>query len=321
MAGAGAPRPAPKFVWQVVASGKDGPGPRSRHGLVHDERTGTTVLFGGIAWRSGGIMLGDTWELRNGRWSNLDVRPAPPARHRGALVYDPVRQVSVLFGGQNRRDGLLSDTWTYQNGSWAEWGTWFGRCPDPRCGHAMAFSEALGETVLFGGLDAADEPLGDTWLFDGGRWRPVRGPSPPPRRYAAFAYHPGLRGCVLHGGAHDDHGRKQYGDAWLFRDGGWSQFKSEFTTGVRDDHALAFHRAAGAFLMLGGLGPHPGLLAMSNAGWTPADVAALPATRQCAPVAYDPTLNGLVLHGGETHHGGPQFDHTLVLRLEGSATG
>jgi hypothetical protein len=276
-------------------------------------------LFGGILWRNGGMMLGDTWELRNGRWTKIEVRPSPPARQRGALVYDSVRQVSVLFGGHNRRDGLLNDTWTYQQGSWREWGTWFGRCPDRRCGHALAFSEAMGETVLFGGLEAQDEPLGDTWLFDGQRWRQLRGPSPPPRRYAAFAYHPGLKGCVLHGGAHDDLGRKQYGDTWLFRDGVWSQLSAEYTTDVRDDHALAFHRAAGAFLMLGGLGINSVLLALTNEGWTSAAVGPPPATRQCAPVAYDQTLNGLVLHGGEVHHGGPQFDHTLVLRLEGSA--
>jgi hypothetical protein len=36
-----------------------------------------------------------------------------------------------------------------------------------------------------------------------------------PRRYAAFAYDPDLTGCVLHGGAADDTGRKIFGDAWL----------------------------------------------------------------------------------------------------------
>jgi hypothetical protein len=36
---------------------------------------------------------------------------------------------------------------------------------------------------------------------------------------------------------------------------------------------------------------------------------------QCAPLAWDDGLDGLVLHGGETGHAGHQYDSTLVLRL------
>jgi hypothetical protein len=308
-----------RFVWQVVASGEDGPGPRSRHGLVYDDLARATVLFGGILWERDGIMLGDTWELRDGRWSEVAARPAPPARHRGAMVYDPVRQGTVLFGGQDNRGAFLHDTWFYQQRRWRKEGSWFSGRPGRRCGHAMAFSEDMGVTVLFGGINVKDEPLGDTWLYDGRHWRPVPGPAPPRRRYTAFAYHPGLRGCVLHGGAHDDLGHWKYGDTWLFRESAWSKLPDSCTSDVRDDHALAFHRAAGAFLMLGGLWANAVALALTPAGWISADVGPPPATRQCAPVAYDPTLNGLVLHGGETHHRGFQFDHTLVLRLEGSS--
>ncbi len=171
----------------------------------------------------------------------------------------------------------------------------------------------MGVTVLFGGIDPYDNSLGDTWLFDGQRWRQVRGPAPSARRYAAFAYHPGLKGCVLHGGAYDDRGQMQYGDAWLFRQGSWSRL-FRHTTAARDDHALAFHQAGGVLLMLGGLGQHPALLAMTDDGWRSLAVEAEPPNHQCSPLAYDVTLGGLVLHGGEARHGGPQFDTTFVLR-------
>src|ERR1700752_5109408 len=107
--GANAAGPTQKFSWHLAATGEDGPGPRSRHGLVHDELTHTTILFGGIVWRDGGRLLSDTWELRHGLWSKADVPISPPARHRGAMVYDPVRGCSVLFGGQNRWGKLLND--------------------------------------------------------------------------------------------------------------------------------------------------------------------------------------------------------------------
>jgi hypothetical protein len=302
------------FAWHVVTSGGDGPGPRSRHGLVHDDLTHTTILFGGIRWKGNGRMLGDTWELSTGRWSKVEVATSPRGRHRAAMVYDSARRYSVLFGGQDNLCRMLNDTWIYQEGSWRRWGSWFGRRPSRRCGHAMTFDENLGATVLFGGISPWDGPLGDTWLFDGEHWKRIRGAGPPRRRYAAFGYHPGLKGCVLHGGAHDDHGRVQYGDTWLLRDGVWSQMPETLTTSARDDHTLAFHRAANAFLMLGGL-PQSGVLAMADDGWARRNVSPVPAMRQCSPVAYDPVLGGLVMYGGEMHHAGPQFEETLVLRL------
>jgi hypothetical protein len=128
-----------------------------------------------------------------------------------------------------------------------------------------------------------------------------------------MGYHPGLKGCVLHGGSVDDHGRRQFGDAWLFRDGAWSPLPLH-TTGVRDDHVLAFHHAADAMVMFGGLQYHPALMTMENDGWRSVSVSAPLPTHQCAPAAYDSVSRCLVLHGGEMHHAGPQFGETYVLR-------
>src|SRR5580700_3023105 len=42
--------PAPTLGWETIASGKYGPGVRSRHGLVYDRSTKAAVLFGGVVW-------------------------------------------------------------------------------------------------------------------------------------------------------------------------------------------------------------------------------------------------------------------------------
>ena len=67
--------------------------------------------------------------------------------------------------------------------------------------------------------------------------------------------------------------------------------------------------------MLEGLGVVRGVLTGSFDGWIPASCAPLHPRHQCSPLAWDDRLDGLVLHGGETYHEGPQFDATLVLRL------
>jgi hypothetical protein len=165
--------PTKEFSWQPVAYGEHGPGPRSRHGLVYDEATNAIVLFGGILWKHNGILLSDTWELREGHWSKIEVTTEPPARHRGGLVYDPVARCSVLFGGQTDRQ-FMNDTWIYKDDRWKAHGWWFTRNPRRRCGHAMAFYPDMSVTVLFGGMSQWDLPLGDTWLFDGHRWFAAR---------------------------------------------------------------------------------------------------------------------------------------------------
>jgi hypothetical protein len=295
------------FTWTALASGSETPGFRSRHGLAYHQSEGATILFGGMVWTAGGRVRSDTWELRGGRWSRVDVGNPPPARHRSAMVQDSLRGQCVLFGGQGnegRSWPFLGDTWTWSEQRWRRWKTWFG-------------AEEAGLVVLFGGIDPRDRPLGDTWTFDGNSWRSVPGPGPANRRYAAFAYDPDLKGCILNGGSVDDAGREGFGDTWLFRDRTWTRLGPGFDTSVHDDQGLAYHRTAKKLVMFGGLGGSHGVLVREANGWRTARALPLPPRFQCSPLAWDEGLNGLVFHGGEVQHGGPQFDTTWVLRLSG----
>lgn len=308
----------PEFVGDVVASGRKGPGPRSRHGLVYDTAARATILFGGIVWVGDGKVRSDTWIFRDGHWSP-DRSPGPPARHRGAMVYDERRGATILFGGSPGGWRMLADMWTYEPGRWQRCKSWFRRGPSRRCGHAMAFDGAAGEVVLFGGISPWDRSLGDTWTWSEGSWQSVRGPGPPARRYAAFAFDPDLGGCVLHGGSVDDQGRKQFGDTWLFRDHTWTRLPKVFDTRPQDDHGLAYHRTARRLVMLGGLASGREVRVRTDGGWIPADCDPPPPRHQCSPLAWDEALGGLVMHGGETGHGGSQFDATCVLRVASRA--
>jgi hypothetical protein len=142
------------FVWQPLASGREGPGPRSRHGLAYHQGVQATILFGGVVWSGGWSLQSDTWELRDGCWASIAFASGPPARHRGAMVYDSRRGRCVLFGGQTKVFELfatLDDTWTFEDCRWRRCTAGPSRRPSQRCGHAMAFDEDAGEVVLFGG--------------------------------------------------------------------------------------------------------------------------------------------------------------------------
>ncbi len=304
-------KPAPTLGWEVIAEGRAGPGPRSRHGLTYDRHAKAAVLFGGIVWNPFRLQS-DTWELRGEEWTRIrTLWRKPPARHRGAMVYLDSCRASLLFGGQAKSGALLSDTWTYAGKRWRR--LRLGG-PSPRCGHSLAYDEELGAAVLFGGIRSDDQPLGDTWLFDGASWKKVAGKGPAARRYAAFTYDPSLKGCVLHGGAEDDHGRRTFGDAWLFRDGTWKPLAKNFTTDPRDDHGLGFHRGLKRLVMLEGVGGKRGILTREDDGWRTLRASPLHPRHQCSPLVWNEDLGGLLLHGGEVRHGGPQFDETLLLR-------
>ncbi len=316
-----APRREPSAVgWEVIAPGPPAPGPRNRHGLVYDRRAKVAVLFGGVVWKPRATLQSDTWELGDGVWSLVaQGSVAPRARHRGAMVYDDRRGRSVLFGGESSQGELLADTWTYADQVWQPWAAKRrDQRPGPRAGHCMAFDEAAGLTVLFGGVEHGQNSLGDTWLFDGTEWTEVKGSAPPPRRYAALAYDPDLKGCLLHGGSDDETGRRGFGDAWLYRDGGWRKLGGGFETEPRDDHGLAYHRKAGCMVMLEGVAGRRGILVRGENGWRPVQASPLHPRHQCSPLAWDEEIGALVLHGGEAAHGGPKFTETLALMIPAS---
>lgn len=226
----------------------------------------------------------------------------------------------LLFGGQARGPGglgwpLMNDTWIFRDHQWRQHTRWFSRSPAPRCGHMLAYDEAQGVVVLYGGISAADTPLGDTWTFDGRTWKPLTtSQSPPARRYAAFCYHPLLQGCVLHGGAQDDHGRVMFGDTWLFRDGEWLPLPEPFDTEVRDDHGMGFHHTAQALVLLEGLRQDREILTLVKDQWNRLEISDWHPRHQCSPLAWYEELDMLVMHGGETRHGGPALDETWGLQ-------
>ncbi len=306
--------PAPTLGWEVIASGNAGPGERSRHGLVYDRRAKSAVLFGGVVWTPQWNLQADTWELHGREWTRVRTSETPPARHRGAMVYLDSQGQSLLFGGQGSANDFLGDTWTYSSRRWRRVRPG-GMAPPPRCGHCMAFDEQAGVAVLFGGIDARMNSLGDTWLYDGTSWNEVRGMNPPAHRYAALAYDPDLKGCVLHGGSEDEAGRRSFGDTWLFRERTWKRLGRNFDTDPRDDHGLGYHRVARRLVMLEGVAGARGILVLETTGWRAVEANPLHPRHQCSPLAWDDELGGLLLHGGEAHHEGPQFDTTLLLRM------
>jgi len=108
----------------IPASGprlNTGIGARYGAAVTYDEARSQWVLFGGS---DGSRYLDDTWTFGAGAWTRQSPPVSPPGRSTGYdkvnFVYDPVRRVVLLYGGQIGQSGYgaLGDTWTWDGARW-----------------------------------------------------------------------------------------------------------------------------------------------------------------------------------------------------------
>ncbi|MEO6325441.1 MAG: hypothetical protein ABIT01_03175 [Thermoanaerobaculia bacterium] len=179
--------------------GTGGPPGRNAHGLVYDAKRQRVVLFGGGADHV--ASPNDVWEWNGTAWARITVPGArPAARLSPLMVYDSRRGRTVLFGGFDAVTGAgLSDTWEWDGAAWTRRDV-AAPLPSDRSGAAIAFDDARGVTVLFGGANAAEVPIAGVWELDDSGWHARETAGPTPRIAPAMAYDAPRSRLVLFGG-------------------------------------------------------------------------------------------------------------------------
>lgn len=177
--------------------------------LVYAPSRGSMILYGGQRGSTVSTAMRSVWELdlATMTWHDRTPQPTTPPGQRiaHAAAFDRVRGQMVVHGGVNESSVRLGDTWTYDPdaGTWAQ-AAGGGASPGIRTEAAMAFDEARGVVVLFGGVVGPSGQIYDetTWEWDGSAWRDATppGPSPRGRRRATMVYDPDRRAVVLLGG-------------------------------------------------------------------------------------------------------------------------
>jgi len=153
--------------------------------MAYDPTSQQTILFGGIMYWGG--HNGQTWAWNGTQWT-LRSSAGPSGRIGHGMTTDFGRSRVVLFGGYdytgNNYAGLFdTDTWEWNGTSWTSVAT---SGPGRRIGVGLAYDNARGVSVLFGGTygGASNDPpvFNDTWEWNGTIWS-LRGmqASPPPR--------------------------------------------------------------------------------------------------------------------------------------------
>jgi hypothetical protein len=133
------------------------PKARSLHAMAFDQSRGSVVLYGGRTADGGSNEL---WTFDGADWRLVELEDPPPQMVDHRLVYDTDRQRLIAWGGL---DQPADRTIEFYGDQWIE--RRVTPAPRARQAHTMAYDEARGEMVLFGGWDGNQLRLGDTWTY------------------------------------------------------------------------------------------------------------------------------------------------------------
>lgn len=230
----------------------------------------------------------------------------------GALTYDTVRGVVLDAGTLLVSDGQSvngSSTWTWNGGAspWAQASP--TTSPQARRFASLAFDQAAGTAVLFGGVREIVSATGipsfrisnDTWTWNGSAWtQQFPASSPSARQGASIAYDAAHKQVVLFGGGPGILGT--YNDTWTWNGTTWSLQTPATSPPARQEASMAYDATHGTVVLFGGVDGSDNALSdtwlWNGTTWTQQFPTTSPPARQGAGMANHPASGGVLLFGG-----------------------
>jgi len=196
--------------------------------------------------------VGETWLYEPGAaaWER-DAIPGPAFAAGSRSAYDAESQRIVLVSS----DG---STWALdvESAAWTKMAP--AASPPARGWGGVAYDRSVDRVVLFGGVDAANEHLADTWTYDydTDTWTEVNVTAAPPgRTYSAMTYDPIGRRALLFGGANGEwEAETVLDDMWSLdtATATWTRLSPATAPSARAWHAMAFDAETGKIILFGG---------------------------------------------------------------------
>ena len=288
---------------------------RMRHGAILDPVRDRMLVFGGDT--GAGLMNSVVALPLSGpsAWSTLAVAGSAPLPRRGAgVVYDPVRDRLLVFGGNDGK-APLNDLWALSLAGTPHWSFLGsgGALVPAREEHVAAYDAAHDRLVIFGGLGAGQHALSDCWAYPlsgPGTWSALGtgGAGPLARQGACGIYDPVRDRLLVFGGA-DSSGVTQFSDTWtlpLGAGGTWGLLPLASGEPVaRYRSAAAYDASRDQMVVYGGFGSgifQVSVMTLSLAGTATWNIlsssTAYPAGRDWTAMIVDPVRDRLVVYGG-----------------------
>lgn len=252
----------------------------------------------------GGLVFPVTQQAGTGQTPNVtftQLMPvdAPTARMNEAMAPFGHSGQAILYGGNFDLD-FSAVTWLWNGSNWTPLNP--ANNPGLLAGHAMAYDDAEGKIVLFGGSTPTGAFSNQTWVWDGNNWTQMHPKASPPARYGhAMAYDSVTKKIVMFGGYGN---YAESNDTWTWDGTNWTQVVTATSPLPRSGHAMAFDATHGQMVMFGGFLSQPAPTWYSDTwlldakGWHQALTPAPPVARAGHTLAYHAALQSVVMIGG-----------------------
>ena len=151
--------------WKLLS--QEGPESRGHFGFVYDPNHDQTLLYGGYTRTA----TDEFWVWKDNTWEKINF-PGPGTLSHFGMTYDTNANALYIFGGATSAStfsSLTDKTWALTGGSWRELSS--ASFPSKRGSPAMGYDPVRKRIVLYGGFEAGQNKLGDTWEWDGQQWR------------------------------------------------------------------------------------------------------------------------------------------------------
>lgn len=328
-------------AWTVT-----GPVQRAGQNLVLDPNTGIMILFGGQGTGNENVIdpgngyLNDVWlgtvPSYGLIWKRGNLTGTPPAgREAGGLVYDPVSNRAVIFGGNSGNQVCDNDVWVLTNANgtggrsaWTQLSP-TGGPPPARQSFVAVYDSTANTMTVFGGQNCSGGSgagLSDVWVLsnangEGGTptWTELAPSGTPPSINADYAavYDSTNRVLIVFGGYNVSNTQVTNG-VWTLSNangtGGapaWTELSpSGQAPAARANSTAVYDQVNNRMIIYGGsnsggyLGDIWILAGANGLGGSPVWIEAgqslkvYPNPRSGASAVYDPTLNKMTVFGG-----------------------
>jgi hypothetical protein len=241
--------------------GDGDPNRRYAAAVAYDSLRDVVVVIGGDTLAK---FDNDVWE-----WDGLSWRNVPPLDPEGdgnplgrlwsAAAFDPIRGVTIMFGGSGNND-WLGGTWAWDGLSWEliiPDDPTLTTAPGLRERHMMTWDPDREAVVLFGGREDTNGASNDTWLLDANGWTELTivddlGDGMPSTRIGgSLAFDGARRNIVLFGGSNT------LNDTWVLEGNEWRLAQANATGSPdqpsrRDGASMIFAPLRDAIVLYGG---------------------------------------------------------------------
>jgi len=278
---------------------------------------GYTVVVTNVAGAVTSVVATLTVEPAFSRqWVRVMTDPAstPVGREAPNMVYDEVRGVVVMHGGekahQSAADGL-SDTWEWNGETWRLVST-----NGPQLtGFGMAYDASRGVTVIYGGRTSSGAFVDytnqfDTWEWGGQTWTRIETGQSHPLTGMGMAYDPLRKKVIRHGGM-SDHSVLDQDSTWEWDGVSWTQIADGFP---HAEGCLIHDTNRRTMALFGGVGTSTSDLTrdiweFNGVAWAPVPAPG-PAGRLFTGFVFDSRRGVGVLYGGAIDPSSTPFNDT-----------